>query len=333
MLWKPGMDTSSTRELPAISLGILAHEIRNLGHEVFVEDNEYWHVPLEDTIRLLKEEKPDILGISMVSQEWSLDKTHTVISAASEMGIEIWIGGPHTCGYWDIIERDERLSRIVVGGTDNAFEQLLASSDRVIHLPQPIDLSLPDFTFMSHYKEMFNYPLFTSRGCNYSCNFCAIPGINLRRRRERALDDEFWEQIDKISVNHPKVDRVSIVDDDFISNMEHAMEFLEGYLSRGYPYKLYVLNARANKITREFVRLIKKCGVVELPLGVESGSPEVFRQIRKGETLEDIRKAALIIQEEGVIPWLNMIIGLPKDSPETNRQSIEWVESTGEREY
>jgi hypothetical protein len=67
-----------------------------------------------------------------------------------------------------------------------------------------------------------------------------------------------------------------------------------------------------------------------LSLGVESGDPDVFGAIGKGETLDDIRRGITMIQKAGITPWLNFIVGLPGDNPVRHRNSVEWAKSIDE---
>jgi radical SAM superfamily enzyme YgiQ (UPF0313 family) len=85
------------------------------------------------------------------------------------------------------------------------------------------------------------------------------------------------------------------------------------------------MNVRADQIDLELLLLMKMCKVEELPIGVESADPEVFRHVGKGETLEDIKRAIAMIQEAGIIPWLNMIVGLPHDNPKRHQNSLNWI--------
>jgi hypothetical protein len=58
-------------------------------------------------------------------------------------------------------------------------------------------------------------------------------------------------------------------------------------------------------------------------LGVESGCPEVFEKIGKGETLEEIRTAAKLIKKHGMPLSLCFVIGLEGDSLEKTKASID----------
>ncbi len=325
MLWKPGVHDGSTGELPHIGLGILARDIKNCGHDVFVADHHF--DPVEDhvSLELLDRENPDILGISIVSQEWALQKTQKMIDLAYTSGIPVWVGGPHAYGYHDFLQKDQRLSKIVVGESDGKFQTILNSSEKVVALGRTDKFLLPDFSGLIKSERIVTYPVFASRGCSHNCAFCAGTKTHGNKWRPALLDVSFWEQLDNIKENHPLVKTVSVIDDEFTSNLDHAKKFLNHFIENYSHFKLTVFNVRADQIDEEILVLLKKAGVETLSIGVESGDPEVFRLVRKGETHETIKKAIEKIQHAGMIPRLNMVIGLPGDSPQAHSRSMGWV--------
>ncbi len=325
MLWKHGIDDGSTGELPHTGLGILARSIKESGHDVFMADHHFNPTRDDTAIKLLDEERPDILCISMVSQEWLFPAVQDMLDAANKREIPIWIGGPHTHGYWDILKKDNRVTKIIVGEADGAFERILNSEERVIQLGRADTFQSPDFTCMIDHHKMITYPIFTSRGCTHNCSFCVGTRTHGNKWRARTLDDSFWEEIDRIEVNFPGVDRIAVIDDAFTGNIDHAKAFLKEYISRSYPYKLSIFNVRADQTDREFLELLKLVGIETLCIGIESGDPEVFKLVSKGESIETIRNTISRIQDAGITPWLNMVIGLPGDSPENHDRSLDWV--------
>lgn len=329
LLWKPGVYDSTRGELPTIGLAILATSIRDCGHDVIIADHHF-NPPPEDQeetafIELLKAEKPELLGISAVSHEWCMTRVQSALDVAYEMGIPVWVGGPHAVAFWDILEQDKRISKVVIGEADGRFEDILNSDEPVLRLGRSEVFNSPSFTTMLGSENLITYPLFVSRGCHYNCTFCAATKVFGNRWRGRSLDTEFWDELDAIAINHPKCSIISIIDDAFTQDLDHAKEFLREYINRKYPYQVSVFNVRADYIDDEFLTLLKQTGVQTLSVGIESGDPEVFRMLRKGEKLETIVKAVHKIQAAGITPWLNMVIGLPGDTIEAHRRSIEFI--------
>ncbi len=329
LLWKPGVYDSTRGELPTIGLGILATSIIKSGHEVVIADHHFSPPEPEDietaTIDLLYREQPDILGLSLVSHEWEMPRVQAAIDAAHRMNIPIWIGGPHAVAYGDMLEKDKRLTKIIIGEADNRFEEILNSSDKLMNFGRSPVFNRPTFTVMQDHQDLLTYPLFVSRGCHYNCTFCSAAKVFGNRWRGRELNQELWDELDEIAVNHPKCRLISVIDDAFTQDMDHAKNFLREYIRREYPYQVNVFNVRADYLDEEVLLLLKETGVRTMSVGVESGDPEVFRMMRKGETLDQVSNAIRLIQKVGMIPWINMVIGLPGDTLEAHRRSVEWV--------
>jgi radical SAM superfamily enzyme YgiQ (UPF0313 family) len=324
MLWKHGIDDGSTGEIPHTGLGILARSIQEEGHEVFIADHHF-NPDSRGTMELLERERPALLCVTLVSQEWHFQEVQDLLNIAHQKGIEIWVGGPHAHGYWDILEKDSRFSKIVVGEADGSFGKILNSRDRVIHLPPATVFQAPDFTLMLDHRKMITYPIYTSRGCTHCCSFCVGTRTHGSRWRARPLDEHFWTEIDRIEHHFPNVNKIAVIDDAFTGNLEHAKSFLQEYLRRAYPYQLTIFNVRADQMDLEFLQLVRRTGIESLCIGIESGDPEVFQLVKKGESLQTIRNAIDMMREVGITPWLNMVIGLPGDSPAHHERSLEWV--------
>jgi len=328
LIWKPGIRRDATTgEIPNIGMAILAAEFKNSGHEVRVIDHHMAPKPdVEEGLTVFRQFEPDLICISMVSYEWVLPVVHKMIDLANAEDVPVWIGGPHATAFYDIMAEDPRISKIVNGEVDGNLTMVFESSEKVINLPRPTSFTKPDFTLVDDYEDLEFYPLFTSRGCKYRCNFCAATVTHGNLLRPRTLDD-VWAELDELADKYTRVHTVWVIDDDFLTNIDHAMEFLRGYENRGYSFDLNIINVRADMLTDDFIAIIKRLGITQLSVGLESADPEVFRRIGKGEKLETAKNAIVKLQENDITPWLNMIIGLPYDSLEAHQRSLEWVTS------
>ena len=86
--------------------------MKNCGHAPFIIDNHFDFGNLGKTLEILTTENPDLLCISLVSQEWLLDSVQKVINIAVQKKIPVWLGGPHIYGYWDLLKNDDRFAQI-----------------------------------------------------------------------------------------------------------------------------------------------------------------------------------------------------------------------------
>ena len=72
---------------------------------------------------------------------------------------------------------------------------------------------------------------------------------------------------------------------------------------------------------------MRQAGCERLLFGAESGSPEILRKIRKGITPEQTRRAVEMTRKAGIGVLASFVLGLPGETPETLRQTIEFADS------
>jgi radical SAM superfamily enzyme YgiQ (UPF0313 family) len=321
LIWKPGLNDGSQGEMPHIGMGIVAAEFAKTGARVQIIDEHFKQVPKHQLTSAISD--CDIFACSLVSLEWAMPRTQAYISHAHSLGKKVLIGGPHAQGYWDLMLDDERIWKVVIGEVDGKiWETLIWNSAKIVKLGHAKELSTPDYSTMIGKRNIVAYPIYLSRGCTNLCSFCAAGRVH-GRYRVRSIEQAIRELHD-IPKLYPNVKRVYIVDDAFTGDIHHAKEFLRQYKTLNFVYHLQAVNVRADQVDSEFLSLLKECGADILPVGVESADPTVFKGIGKGETLDQIREGILEIQKSSLVPWLNMIVGLPYDNPERHANSVNW---------
>jgi radical SAM superfamily enzyme YgiQ (UPF0313 family) len=317
LLFKSGIDDGSQHEMPSLGMGIMAATIKAAGHEVDVYDGHMLGQPHPVPVG------HEFIFISAVSMEQIPDFHNSAYWPKTQYVV---LGGPHAYSYHDLLVNDRRFDKIVVGEGDGQFDKILNTSEKVVMLGHRTteEMLAPDYSDFMGKDSMIGYSTYTSRGCTNVCSFCQSGKAHgrWRRRTMESIREEF-----KGICQYPSVRTVHIVDDAFSADIDHAKEFLDFYLSQDYPYKLNIFNVRADQLDAEILDMMKRCGITTLPIGVESADPTVYKFVGKGETLDDIRAGIEKIQAAGIVPWLNMIVGLPHDNPDRNRNSIEWVQS------
>jgi hypothetical protein len=75
--------------------------------------------------------------------------------------------------------------------------------------------------------------------------------------------------------------------------------------------------------------MMREAGCDSVSFGVESGNPEMLKRIRKGITLEMVRRAVDLCREAGLICHTSFMVGLPGETAETLRQTREFAGSLG----
>ncbi|HEX2866041.1 MAG TPA: radical SAM protein [Ignavibacteriales bacterium] len=87
------------------------------------------------------------------------------------------------------------------------------------------------------------------------------------------------------------------------------------YLSAGRIHGIR-LSTRPDYISPEKLHMLKHYGVSSIELGAQSLDPDVLRLSGRGHKTEDIEEASRLIIQDGFSLGLQMMLGLPGDTPE-----------------
>ncbi|WP_048191102.1 B12-binding domain-containing radical SAM protein [Methanobacterium sp. SMA-27] len=311
---------------PHLGLATLAAVLKKSGYEVLVVDYQFKpNAPSPEIF--LDDFKPDVMGITLYTA--TMNEADKIIKQISKFDIPILVGGPHATLYYnDLVNK---ANYILIGEAENIIEETVKKAN--IHSkgliirsepPDPKNLPFPDFTSFFGYGDIFVYPLLTSRGCPYNCSFCAVRFVSTRKWRPRWIEDCIEEVIQAKKVLK-SMDSVVIYDDNAMFRKDHIKKFLNLYLDKNINLPLTIINTRADGLDNEIISLLKKAKCPSIGIGVESGHPEVFELINKGETLEDIVKASKLIKKHKLSLQLCFVIGLEGDSYEKIQSSIDFA--------
>lgn len=150
--------------------------------------------------------------------------------------------------------------------------------------------------------------IYGSRGCPFDCIFCGCHtsmGYKPRVRSAKNMVDEMEQVFKRYRTRY-----FYICDDIFFIYRERAHEFCRLLIERRLPV-YWSAQTRAELLDSETLALVKKAGGQHIAVGVEVGDPEVRKLIKKGNTVEDVRRCARLIRENGLYMVAFCIIGLP----------------------
>jgi radical SAM superfamily enzyme YgiQ (UPF0313 family) len=314
--------------VPHLGLAMLASVLQQNGHQVMILDYLLFLDREEPSIEdVINRFDPDVIGLSLYTS--TMHDSSLLLDEIGQISDKpVIVGGPHATLYAEDLAQDRRIDYIFMGEAELSIVEVVEKAQKELEpviiecpKPNPAELPFPDFTVFLNYESISQYPLTTSRGCPYRCKFCAVHLVSTAKWRSR--DPEVCvNELEAAKKNLPRLQSVKIVDDCPTLNMPRFKKFLHEYIGRNINVSLWVDNFRADRVDQELVWLLKQAGCTLLCIAVEHGNPEVFEFINKGETLDDIRKAARLIKEEGLELGLCFVIGLPKDTYRKMDESI-----------
>lgn len=190
-------------------------------------------------------------------------------------------------------------------------------------------LPFPDYSVFDKLSfKNNNYPLVTSRGCPYSCSYCAVRLVSGRAFRAHSPERVFKEL--EFAKDRYKINKFEIYDDTFTQNLERAKKVCLLMIERKLQLSWVCENGiRADRLDRELIKLMKKAGCQEIWLGIESLDPEVFKLVNKGEEVESILNAIKLAKKVGMKVSGFFIIGLPGSTYRKDKITLEKAKKLG----
>ena len=157
--------------------------------------------------------------------------------------------------------------------------------------------------------------LYTAKGCVSRCTFCHRWDKGLRRIPLDIVMARLEEMIRRYNLGF-----LNIADEMFGADKKLLMEFCE----RIKPYDiLWTASTRVTGITADLMRTIVDAGCANLNYGTESGSERILQVMEKKTSVEQNREAIRLSYEFGAVAPIALVIGMPGESPETIRETIE----------
>jgi radical SAM superfamily enzyme YgiQ (UPF0313 family) len=174
-----------------------------------------------------------------------------------------------------------------------------------------------------HYKD--TYIMATSRGCPYNCTFCLSNVLCERRWRPFSAQRVVAEI--KHAYQKYGLQRISLQDDNFVMQPQRVIEICNLLREENLKISLHLDGGiRADRLTEDSLEALCSSGLESGILAIESGSPEIFAMIDKGETLEEVEKTICMLQASNISLQVFMILGLPGDTHETFFESIQFAQ-------
>lgn len=163
---------------------------------------------------------------------------------------------------------------------------------------------------------------YTGRGCPAKCTFCLWPqtigGHKYRTKSPEAVGREM--EIAKATWGD-RVREYMFDDDTFTINEQRAIEISKHMKRLNLTWSC---NARAH-VKYDTLKELKKNGLRLLLVGFESGNQQILNRIKKGIKLEMAREFMQNCKKLGIKVHGTFIIGLPVETPETVRETIEFA--------
>ncbi len=345
-------DNLHTREslTPSLGLASLCASVRQAGFSPVIIDLRLAHRTVEGLCALIREKKPLFIGITAFTNEMpQAVKTAEVVRALCA-DLPILIGGPHASALPLETLRDYGAFSIAVVG--EAEDTVISLARRFQEGPEcdlngvqgivvrkagrfydfrqrdsDIDINaLPmpawDCFEIEHYNKLF--VLSTSRGCPYSCYFCSpnYLGKTVRVKEPLKVVDEIEYLVDSLGARN-----IQFGDATLSLWKERTAVMCHEIIKRGLHKRItWDCETRADSVSPELLRLMRKAGCRWIAMGVETGSEKILRNVvKKGETKQHMEEAIRLIKRAGLGVRCFFIIGHCGETSRTIRETIQFA--------
>jgi anaerobic magnesium-protoporphyrin IX monomethyl ester cyclase len=356
---QPFSSISGSNHLPIGFLYIAAYVLAHSKHEIKIIDLRAKRTPIEEKINEIMEWKPDIVGITGLSIEWSGIK-HVTKTVHELLGknVPIVAGGSHATCFSNLVMKDTPVDYIVKNEGEKTFLALINAlekgeniskikglvyrrNDSIIdtgpcefiedidEIPFPayhlLDMEVyfdnPRFhTSMNMHNRAM--PILSTRGCPFQCKFCVrIMGYKFRTRSaENVLAEIDW------LVKTYGIRELHIEDDAFNTNPDRAKKIMRGIIDRDYRLSIILSSGiRGDLVDQELIDIFKKAGVFRINYGVEAASPRIQHLIKKELDLHKLERSILMANRAGISTNGFFIIGFPTETEQEMMETIHYA--------
>ncbi len=334
-----------------LGLGYLAAVLEKNNFEVDVIDCQALRLSLEDFQGEIAKRQPTVVGVTSTTLTYKSALQIIRIAKEAHPNCIAMLGGPHVtfwddkalqeCPQLDIVVRKEGEYTIVelaqkiaagqsvhdvTGTTCRKNGEIIRNPDRpyiedLDALPFPA-LHLWPIERLRSYGEVI-FPLTTSRGCVYWCNFCTAVrmfGRRYRMRSSKNVADELEFLNKTYGANH-----FTFYDDAFTVDQNRTEELCNEILNRNLKIR-WNCETRVDMVTKDLLSKMKKAGCTDVWFGVESGSQKVINAMDKGIMIEQTVRAFKWAHEVGLMTVANVILGIPTETEESAWETVKFVE-------
>ncbi len=352
----PPMKSSS--QPPQLGVGYLASVLRNEGHRIELLHCDAMRIKPAALVERILKDKPDVVGFTVVTMAYPVVRKLCIELRARGFGGEIILGGNHVTALPDLALRQTGATAVVrhegevstpdlinalevgrplseVKGISYMRDGVTRSTQRCKAIPDLDSIPFPAWDLMPpasfphaphqlFAREFPVAPITTSRGCPFTCTYCASQGLWGRTWRHRSLDNVMAE-IDLL-VNKYGVRELHFEDDEFLAKEERILDLCDRLTRADYGIVWSLPNGvRTNAITDRLAKAMARSGCYEVGLGIDAPFKHQQIRVKKKRSEGAAERAINTIQKYGIEVRGFWILGHDVDEESDVERQIEYI--------
>ncbi|MDD9302356.1 MAG: cobalamin B12-binding domain-containing protein [Desulfobacter sp.] len=283
---------------------------------------------------LLAMEPPDLIMVTSLMTYWASGVAQTIELVKHFFPeVPLVLGGIYASLCQDHAEQFSGADRVVTGPGETILADLVEefTGFKMTCLPDPKDLDTSPFPALDLQNHMAYAPILTSRGCPFSCEYCASSFLEprLRRRSPDHVFKEICHWHDHFNIKH-----FPFYDDALLINPKnYAFPLLEKIIGADLDLNFHTPNAlHIREINPKAARLMFQAGFKAIRLGLETTNFSKERhhdvKVRADEffaAVQSLKDAGFQKEQLGAY----LLCGLPDQDLEDVKKSMDLVKQTG----
>ncbi len=322
--------------------------------ESLVIPENYYNDGLYDSFRALLKQRPvDLVAIS--SMTGCFNNALRLAEIAKEQGVFVVMGGFHPTALPEEVLRHRSVDAVAIGEGEATFRELVLKGPSkevpglayrenggIVYTGQrPVIGDIDSIAFPLRSLRPRRYgekgtdysidTIYTSRGCPWSCSFCANDTMHKgwRGRSPENVVEEFAR------LHDPKKKKlIKIWDANFLTNIKRAEAICDMMIERGLTNFRIMTETRAKDLIRaeRILGKLRKIGLSKVGLGIESPNTRTLELMNKKNVLDDVSRAISLVRENGIGAEGYFIIGHYTETVEDTLVYPEFAKGLGLRQ-
>ncbi|MBV9507083.1 MAG: hopanoid biosynthesis associated radical SAM protein HpnJ [Acidobacteriia bacterium] len=180
-----------------------------------------------------------------------------------------------------------------------------------------LDINRYNVPFLLHPYLSF----YTTRGCPAMCTFCLWPQTHSGHRWRLRSSDDIAAEARYALEQFPNIKEIFFDDDTFNYRKERTIELCSKLKPLKFTWSC------TSRVTTDYdtLKAMKEAGCRLLIVGYESGDSQILKNIKKGATVDMAERFTANCKKLGLVIHGDYIIGLPGETPETIRKTIDFA--------
>lgn len=331
---------------------VLENQIRN--EEFYENIDRHLNEIEKEIIHQIKLLKPNIVGITCYTPEYFEALSLAKKIKKLDKDTKIVVGGIHPTFFpQDFAYKKSPFDLAVQGEGEITLLEIVKNienkekwheiqsvtffddkTDKMVITPKrPLHENLDDLANPAYHKINMEYyttanpysirGVFTrsayvlsSRGCPSQCTFCVAKKIRefcgYKIYTRLRSPEHLFKEIENLKEKY-QIDSFYFMDDLFTLNKNQVKRFCN-LLEKSKLGLIWGCSSKVTTVDYETLRIMRNAGCVQIDFGVERGSNEALNLVKKGITIEIIKRVFADCNSLGIRTFANMLINLPQET-------------------